>query len=111
MLRERRDQFVLEWQADVPEVGRVFGLGIDPNWTLQLAPEPLRQFDHFIEGWNGELPVIGVRTKWKPFVRAEGPDLGEREIFGEPAGDGLPVDGLRRATGGKLHRHVRGATD
>ena len=80
----------------------MFRFWIDPDRTVRLTPQPLCQFDHVIECRNRELAVVLVRPKREPLLRAQRLDLGEREVFGEPASDRLAVNGLRRAAIGNF---------
>src|SRR5689334_18286061 len=98
MLLERRDQLLLQRQADAAEVSGMLRFGIDADGAIQLAAKPLCQLDHFVERRNGELAVVGVRPERETFVRAQRLDFGEREVLAEPARDGLAVNRLRRAT-------------
>ena len=74
------------------EVRRVLGLGIDADRTAAGLAELLRELDDFVERRDLELAVVGVRAERQPLARAERLDLGEREVFGEPARDRLAVD-------------------
>jgi len=69
-------------------------LWIDADRTSELFPELLRQLDHLVEGGHLEEPVVGVRAKRQPFLRAQRLDLGEGQVFREPAGDRLSIDRL-----------------
>jgi hypothetical protein len=73
--------------------------------------ELLRELEHLIERRDLELAVVGVRAEGQPFLRAQGLDLGEREVLGEPAGHRLAVDGLGGLAVRKLHGDVGGPAD
>ena len=75
-----------------------------PGRCRSAGPESaraLRELDHLVERRDLELAVVRVRSERQPLVRAERLDLREREVLGEPPGDRLAVDRLRRLRSGK----------
>ena len=109
MLRERREQLLLERQPDAAEVGRVLGFGIDADRPVRARARAVCASSITSSNVGTcELAVVLVRPEREPLLRAQRLDLGEREVLGEPAGDRLAVDGLRRACAiGKLRRRRR----
>ncbi len=90
---------LLERQADRVEVGRVLGLRVDAH-----VP-PLGQGDHLREG--GDLVEAVERGVGGPQVRdallgPQRPQLGQREVLGEPAGQRDAVDDLGGPPAGEL---------
>ena len=95
----------LERKADALEVGRVLGLGIDPDRPVQLLALPGDQVEHLVQRGHLEPPVVAgvLRPDSRhPLLGAQGLELGEGEVLGEPAGDGDAVDGLGGAARGEL---------
>ena len=79
--------------------------------AMTRLTQPLGKIEYFIERGNRKLAVVRVRAEGQPFACAERLDLGKREVFGEPAGQRLAVDGLRSFAIGKAIRDVAGRTD
>ena len=110
------DQPGLERQPGGLEVGRVLGLRVDPELAPELAGEPAAQLEQLDQGGHLEpaveqgvvLPHLG-----KPLDRAQGLDLGQGEVLGEPAGDRDAVQQPGGPAGGELRTggDVGGAAD
>ena len=86
-------------------------LRVDADGPATVLAELLGERDHFVERRDLELAVVGVRSEGEPLARAKRLDLGEREVFGEPAGHRLPVDRLRALAVRELVGDVRRAAD
>ena len=98
-------QRLLQRQAELAEVGRVLGLGVDADGAPQLAAEPLAQPQHLLEGRHLEQPVVhGVllADRRQPLDRPQRLELGQGEVVGQPAGHRDPVEGDRAPPVGEL---------
>ena len=82
-----------------------------PTGRPRARAELLRERDHFVERRDLKLAVVGVRAERQPLARAQRLDLRQREVFGEPAGDRLAVDGLGPLAIGKPLGDVGRAAD
>ena len=87
-------QRLLEGQPDRGEVARVLGLGIDADRAPQSHSLGPGQIEDLVEGRDlvtavedGVLGAYGGKSLCCPQCA----QLGQREIFGEPAGDGQAV--------------------
>ena len=105
-------------QANPGEMRRMLGLRIhaDSCGTGAAAVDLGRQLQDVIEGRNQELSVEGavLRPQFRqPLPRPQRLDLGQCEVFGEPARHGFAVDGLSAAARRKfcMLRDVGGAAD
>src|SRR5262245_176309 len=67
---EHGEHPVLERQSGVPEVGRMFRLRIDADWTPELLCQLLGELDDLVKGWHFELPVPRVGAEVEPLTRA-----------------------------------------
>ncbi len=102
---ERAHQRGLDRQAQGGEVGGVLGLRVDADRAAELPGEPARQVDDLLEGQDLVAAVVGgVRGPQlgQPLLGAQGLQLGQGEVLGEPAGHLPAVDGLRGPAVGEL---------
>jgi len=84
----------------------VLDLGDDADLAPQLGGEPLAQLQHLLEGRHLVGAVVGgvaLAQLRDALHGAQGLELGEGEILGEPAGEGDAVDRL----GGPPVRELR----
>ena len=110
------DDALLLGQADAVEVGGVLDLGDDPDLTAGLLGQALAQLQDLLERGDLEHAVVrgGARTGLgQALLRAEGLELGEGEVLGEPAG---LLDAVHDLGGPAVRelgtlRHVGGAVD
>src|SRR5688572_12201725 len=86
------DQRFLQWQPDATGVARCFQLRIDADHSAGFAALALEKREHLVERWDGEPSVIRVRPRRKALACATRPQLGDGEVFGEPAGDRVRAD-------------------
>src|SRR5262245_24209897 len=94
MPRQGRQERFLQRQRETAEVCGVLRFRINTDWPLTLMAEALGEIDYLVEGWNLEAAVVFMRADREPLARAQRLDLGDREVFGEPAGHRHPVDRL-----------------
>jgi hypothetical protein len=83
----------------------VLGLGVDADVAVQLPGEPLDEVDDLLERRHLVAAVVdrvALAHERQALLRAQGLQLGEREVVGEPAGLGDAVDGLGRLAAGEL---------
>ncbi len=81
----------------------MFGFGIDANGAFPVFINRREQLQNFFKTGHGKLPVAFCAAQLRQsFFRAQGFQLGQREIFGEPADMLLPVDGFFRPPRGKF---------
>ena len=116
VLVEQLDDALLHGQADGVEVGGVLDLGDDADLAAVPGREALPQLEHLLEGGHLVPAVVGRglgADLRQALLGAQGLELGEGEVLGEPAGEGHAVDDL----GGPAVRElgslgdVRGAVD
>src|SRR5690606_30105882 len=77
----------------------------DAQLPSQLDGETVPQLEDLGEGGDEELPVVCrvVRSQvWQPFAAAQGAQLGQGEVLGEPPGDLGAVDDLGGAAVGEV---------
>ncbi len=116
VLAQRGDQPVFQRQADRLEIGRVLGLGVEADVAAAQGRLVAGERDDLGQRRDVELVVVGrvVRADvGDALAGAQGLQFGQREVFREPAGDALAVDGLGGAAAGELRQvsHVGGAGD
>ena len=104
---QHRQQRRLMRQADRREIAWVLGFGIDADIVR------LGERQYLFKGRDFKLPVkrhIVLAQLRQAFLGAQGLEFGQREIFGEPAGHFLTIDGLACLAVGKfgLVGHVGG---
>ena len=86
-------------KTDRVEIAWVFCFGVDANAASGFGARCLGQSQYFLERRHLKLPVIrriGLTQLRQPLLRAQRLELGQREIFGKPAGHFLTVNGLGR---------------
>src|SRR5262249_60078013 len=83
-----------ERQADPSEIGRMLRLGIDANGAPDDVTKRLNDVEYLVERRHRELSVIRVRAGRQALACPEALDFGNSEVFTEPAGHRLTVDGL-----------------
>ncbi|MCY1220452.1 hypothetical protein D9M72_324650 [compost metagenome] len=111
-----RCQLVFKWQADAAEIARMLQFGIDADGFAGAQRGLLGQPHDLVEGRHLELvvqPRIGRPHPRDALTRAQCLELGQREVFGEPAAQALAVDHLGALALGELRQfgHVGGAGD
>ena len=89
---QRAQQLAFERQPERPVVGGVLGLGVDADPAAAAAGVALGERDHLLEGRDPVPAVELLRAVRERLDRAQGLDLGEREVGGEPALVLGPVD-------------------
>ncbi len=84
VLRERVEQPVFELQVQVGVVGGVLGLDIDAHGAACLRALGTREVQYLRERGDLEAAVEGLVAIGQRLDGAQGLDLGQREIGGEP---------------------------
>ena len=104
-LAELLDDLLLQGEPDGVEVGRVLGLGRDADLVVQLLLPLLDQGQDLGERRDLEATVVagvaGTHLR-QALLGAQGLELAQGEVLGEPAGHLHAVDRLGRATRGEL---------
>ncbi len=111
---QRRQQFVFHRQADRLEVGRVLDLRHQADATVGTPCLLHQEGQDLVKAGDAELAVVGGAAQfWQALTRVQRLQLGQGEVFGEPALNLLPVDDLAGAAAGELgmRGHVGGAAD
>ena len=113
VLGQQREQAVFQRQPGVHVVGRVFGLGVDAHRAAGACAFAACQFEHLAQRRDRVFSVVGLIALGHGLLRAQGLDLGQRQVGGEPAGFRHPIDLARGLAVGKLgaRRHVGGGRD
>ncbi|RPK76202.1 hypothetical protein EES45_23425 [Streptomyces sp. ADI97-07] len=109
-------QLRFQRQAYRTEVRRVLRLGEHRDPAAVLLRQRAGQVHDLLEGHDLLAPVedrVAVADQGQPLHGAQGLQLGEGEVLGEPAGDGTAVHRLRGAAAGELRMtgHVRRTRD
>ncbi|KAG0740472.1 hypothetical protein G6F24_017006 [Rhizopus arrhizus] len=100
--------------ADRLEVGRVLDLRHQADATVGTPCLLHQEGEDLVKAGDAELAVVGGAAQfWQALTRVQRLQLGQGEVFGEPALDLLPVDDLAGAAAGELgmRGHVGGAAD
>ena len=107
-------QQVFHRQADSLEVGAVLDLRHQPDPAPGAAGLLDQEGDDLVQRGNAELAVErGAAQLRQPLAGVQRFQLGQGEVFGEPALDAFAIDGLRGFALGELgmRGHVGGAAD
>src|SRR5262245_35247370 len=77
-------QHVLQRQAERAKICRMFGLNIKADVFASCAARPPNQVNHFLQGWNGKLPVEAVTLRaqgWHSLDGTQSLQFLQAEIF------------------------------
>src|SRR5262245_427930 len=56
-------QHVLQRQAERAKIGGMFGLNVEADVSASCAARLPNQVNHFLQGWNGKLPVEALTLR------------------------------------------------
>ncbi len=105
---------VFHRQAQAAEIARVLDLRNQPNRAPGGGRLCRNEVDDLVQRHDLKMAIPLRATQLRqPLTRAQGLQLGQGEVFGEPAFQRLAIDGLARLARGKLRMagHIGGAAD